>query len=688
MLRSNLFEPYRTIGIVTDGIPMAFKKLGSESFITVAIGRAWQVFSCEKLRLALVAPQRELPIIAIATFNDITFTSIGQQIIVWRGIQEVTRLDILTGRATKLLTVGTVLLAVSDAGEMYVWDLTDLKHDMTRSEDDHARTLSNLSTAPFVPSDDTTLTTISIPNTKPKKKSLQKIKSISVKSDGKIHPITRIVFERPIDDPDAYVTCIAHPPTYINKVLVCWSTGMMELYNFNTGKRVHRYKNLRALCEGGSMTEQSSHASQKQSIFEVLGRGETANKSRQRRLGLSSPCTITSIAASSPVVDVIAVGTSGGEIILFNTKLDAPIHVFKQDGPVTALAFREDGLPFLCSASSVSPTATLSTSGGSNEGANSGGGSNLAVWDLQNKRIHHVVYHAHDRSTSALHFIPGEPILISNGADNAIRTWLFTNNNAKSNSYHLANNNHLSNLSGTEVIKLRERSGHAQSPTHVAYYGNDALITCGADRTVRYFHVVRDQQACQLSQGNLEKKEKKMINNTNNNYNAYDNEGSLRIGRVTQLAVNPAKSTEWPTILTTHENDGAGIRWNAETKSINHNKLMNTNAPAVASATTCSISSCGNYGFLGFGDGRVERYNMQSGLYRGRYGKGSNSSASTNAGLTLKDQTALAKKEAKEAARLAKKGIEPKGNVSEEHTLAVTGMIDCTHRISQLYPIS
>ena len=43
------------------------------------------------------------------------------------------------------------------------------------------------------------------------------------------------------------------------------------------------------------------------------------------------------------------------------------------------------------------------------------------------------------------------------------------------------------------------------------------------------------------------------------------------------------------------------------------------NAAADAPVTAVAVSACGNFGLVGNAAGRVDRYNMQSGLHRGTY---------------------------------------------------------------------
>lgn len=52
-----LFEPYRCIGLVCDEVAPAVNQLGKETFLTVSIGKAFQVFKADKLGLSIVSQQ-------------------------------------------------------------------------------------------------------------------------------------------------------------------------------------------------------------------------------------------------------------------------------------------------------------------------------------------------------------------------------------------------------------------------------------------------------------------------------------------------------------------------------------------------------------------------------------------------------------------------------------------------------
>ena len=38
-----LFQPFRALGYITDDVPFATQRLGQETFVTVSVGKAWQV---------------------------------------------------------------------------------------------------------------------------------------------------------------------------------------------------------------------------------------------------------------------------------------------------------------------------------------------------------------------------------------------------------------------------------------------------------------------------------------------------------------------------------------------------------------------------------------------------------------------------------------------------------------------
>ena len=52
-MASTLFQPFRAVGVVTASIPFHLKQLGKENFLTISIGKAWQVYNVKCYVIAL-----------------------------------------------------------------------------------------------------------------------------------------------------------------------------------------------------------------------------------------------------------------------------------------------------------------------------------------------------------------------------------------------------------------------------------------------------------------------------------------------------------------------------------------------------------------------------------------------------------------------------------------------------------
>lgn len=136
---------------------------------------------------------------------------------------------------------------------------------------------------------------------------------LSISKDEKLMKIWHIKSSELYDEIafDAYinVSCIMHPDTYVNKILIGTEEGLLELWNIKTKKRIYRYE------------------------------------------GWGSAVTCIS---QSPAVDIVAIGLADGRIMIHNLKTDKTLFQFLQvEGEVTSLSFRLDGVPQLVSGSKV-----------------------------------------------------------------------------------------------------------------------------------------------------------------------------------------------------------------------------------------------------------------------------------------------------------------------------------------------
>ncbi|KAI4348100.1 hypothetical protein L6164_008861 [Bauhinia variegata] len=295
-----IFEPHRAIGYITSSVPFSVQRLGTETFVTVSVGKAFQIYNCAKLNLVLIGPQLPKKIRALASYRDYTFAAYGNDIAVFRRAHQVATWSRHNAKVNLLLLFGEHILSVDVDGNMFIWAFKGIDKNL----------------APYG----------------------------HIMLDEKFTP-----------------SCIMHPDTYLNKVLIGSEEGAMQLWNISTKKKIYEFK------------------------------------------GWNSS---VSSCVSSPALDVVAVGCADGRIHVHNIRYDEELVTFTHStrGSVTALSFRTDGQPLL---------------------ASGGSSGVISIWNLEKKRLQSVIKEAHDSSITSLHFFANEPVLISASADNSIKMWIF-----------------------------------------------------------------------------------------------------------------------------------------------------------------------------------------------------------------------------------------------------------------------
>lgn len=295
-----IFEPFRAIGYITSTVPFSVQRLGTETFVTVSVGKAWQIYNCAKLNLVLVGPQLPKKIRALASYRNYTFAAYGNDIAVYKRAHQVATWSRHTVKINQLLLFGEHILSVDVEGNIFTWAFKGI--------------------------------------------------------DQNLAPIGHILLE------DKFTpSCIMHPDTYLNKVLLGSQEGALQLWNISTKKMLFEFKGWK-----------------------------------------SSICC----CVSSPALDVVAVGCSDGKIHVHNIRYDKEIVSFTHStrGAVTALSFSTDGQPLL---------------------ASGGSSGVISIWNLEKRRLQSVIKEAHDSSIISLHFFANEPVLMSASIDNSIKMWIF-----------------------------------------------------------------------------------------------------------------------------------------------------------------------------------------------------------------------------------------------------------------------
>ncbi|MBZ3886724.1 WD repeat-containing protein 36 [Sciurus carolinensis] len=257
----------------------------------------------------------------------------------------------------------------------------------------------------------------------------------------------------------------------------------------------------------------------------------------------------------APAVDVVAVGLMSGQVIIHNIKFDETLMKFRQDwGPITSISFRTDGHPIMAAGSPC---------------------GHIGLWDLEDKKLINQMRNAHSTAIAGLTFLHREPLLVTNGADNALRIWIFDGPTG-------------------EGRLLRFRMGHSAPLTRIRYYGQNG------------------QQILSASLINKKRVKRKGLQNTM----------SVRLPPITKFAAEEARESDWDGIIACHQGKLSCSTWNYQRSTIGayflKPKELKTDD---ITATVMDITSCGNFAIIGLSSGTVDVYNMQSGIHRGSFGK-------------------------------------------------------------------
>jgi U3 small nucleolar RNA-associated protein 21 len=107
----------------------------------------------------------------------------------------------------------------------------------------------------------------------------------------------------PIQNP---ITSIVHPPTYLNKILLGFLSGELQLWNYSSQKMIYEIQAIRKYFD---------------------------------HLNIQTPYSISSLC-TSPVLDVVGVGLSNGIVVVLNLKFDVILANHSQHkSSVTGVSF-------------------------------------------------------------------------------------------------------------------------------------------------------------------------------------------------------------------------------------------------------------------------------------------------------------------------------------------------------------
>jgi U3 small nucleolar RNA-associated protein 21 len=275
----------------------------------------------------------------------------------------------------------------------------------------------------------------------------------------------------------------------------------------------------------------------------------------------------------SPVIDVIGIGFSSGDIIIFNSKSLKKILSFKSEYPVENLSFSN------CVGLNISLLASSTPKG------------DINLWDLNRQTLHHTISRQFS-NVSSINFLPNEPILVAtSGKDNSIKMFNFEPN------------------SGTPLL-LKQRTGHSSHPNKIRFYGekanNESLhLLSLTQNELRNISLINEHMSRPFSMNmkNLPSTIKHELKGNSKNLN-FDLLG---------FDFNEFRERDWSNVLVNMKGFNNPLLMSYE------NSVASDILAQVKSKSPCTsicVSMCGNFGFAGFEDGSLEKFNMQSGLNR------------------------------------------------------------------------
>lgn len=291
--------------------------------------------------------------------------------------------------------------------------------------------------------------------------------------------------------------------------------------------------------------------------------------------GWKSPVTVIQ---QSPALHVVGIGLKNGLIVIHDLKKDETMMQLQQEwGSVIGLSFRTDGPAFVASTSSA---------------------GHIAIWDLEKQRIACQMRDVHAAPITGCSFVFSQPLLVTNASDNSLKVWFF-------------------NECDTDARQLFVREGHSAPATSIRFYDQKGfhILSSGPDGTLRSFSTLSQRLdrnfGCATFNGKTGKKRTSSQKQDN------------KMPAIVEFAVETTREKEWDNIVALHQDSALVTTWTSDRGCIGRHKLLPErlkNRTGDVVATYVTMSSCGHFTIIGYSDGHVDRFNVQSGIHRLSYG--------------------------------------------------------------------
>ena len=283
------------------------------------------------------------------------------------------------------------------------------------------------------------------------------------------------------------------------------------------------------------------------------------------------------VMQQSPALDIVGIGLENGLIVIHDLKKDETVMQLQQEwGSVVALSFRTDGPAFLASTSFV---------------------GHVAIWDLERQRIAHQMRDVHSAAITGCSFVNSQPLLVTNSSDNSLKTWLFNEFDANARQLHV-------------------REGHCAPPTCIRFYDQKGhhVLSSGPDGTLKSFSTLSQRLDRNFGSATFNRKLAKKVGSRKD---------PNKMPAIVKFAVESTREKEWDNVVALHDGSALATTWTSERGCMGQHKLLPQRLKSASKdvhATSVCLSACGHFTLIGYTDGHVDRFNVQSGMHRLSYG--------------------------------------------------------------------
>lgn len=333
-----------------------------------------------------------------------------------------------------------------------------------------------------------------------------------------------------------YSGIMCNMPTYLNKVFVGRNDGAVDIWNLRSGKLLHTLQPPSGSSQTGPVTAMQP----------------------------------------TPALSLLAIAHKDGSLAIQNVDSGQLVLSLRtgaaRAAPVTSISFRSDGIGAGHDGRMAGVMATAAS-----------GTGDITMWDLNNGgRVAGILRGAHRVSNTEaamgvnrVEFLDGQPVLVSSGDDNALKTWIFDE------------------TPFSPIPRpLHSRAGHSAAVNTLDFLpassdGSDSggkwLLSASKDCSMWGLSLRKDSQNAEMSQGNLERKAKKMGPSDQSNATSAESlkapeitciasslnrDGGMGVSTSGPVWSNPkfgstdaSNATGWESVVTGHRGDKHARTW-------------------------------------------------------------------------------------------------------------------------------